>query len=195
MRVLIQNWSSTNRPIVLYLFLFLSALLLMLLSDSAASSTRDANVVWAVSPEDDVAGHNIYYGSTSRYDADHNGYDYVDNVEPGDYVVSGSEVPRAEYLLSGLERNRPYWIAVSAYDEAGNESSYSNEKHLPGMVNTTFLTMSSASGGGGCQAVPGAPSEGPLKTFPGWLLLLSGVPLWTLALRKRCAARVRTPSN
>lgn len=73
---------------------------------------------WDVATDDvDVAGYKIYSGPEA-VTAEGGEYSY-DVIDAGDVI---------EYLVEGLENEQPVYFAITAYDEAGNESeNYSNE--------------------------------------------------------------------
>ena len=62
------------------------------------------------SPLQDLAGYKLYYGESS-----------------GNYTTSIDVGTPTTYTLQGLEVGHTYYIAVSAYDTAGNESGLSTE--------------------------------------------------------------------
>ena len=71
-------------------------------------------LVWDVSPESNVAGYYMYYGT-----------------EPGIYTNSVQVVGKSNtgYLIEDLifTPDQAYYIAVTAYTDTGEESTYSNE--------------------------------------------------------------------
>ena len=70
-------------------------------------------VSWDANRESDLAGYKVYYGAESgRYDNDV----FVGNV--------------TSHQLTGLEAGRRYFIAVTALDDSGNESSFSGEVNV-----------------------------------------------------------------
>ncbi|MFL6660899.1 MAG: fibronectin type III domain-containing protein [Rhizobacter sp.] len=71
-------------------------------------------LTWAASTDADVAGYRIYYGTSSR--------SYAQARGAG--VVAGNVTSST---VTGLTSGRTYYFAVTAYDSAGNESSYSSE--------------------------------------------------------------------
>ena len=79
---------------------------------AAVTGTQAANVTlaWDSNAEPDLAGYNVYYGTTSR--------NYPNSVDVG--LVNSHEV-------TGLVPGQTYYFAVTAYDSQGNESAYSNE--------------------------------------------------------------------
>lgn len=69
-------------------------------------------ISWNANIESDLAGYRIYYGSSSGV--------YTSNV-----AVSNVTTSR---VMSGITPiQKWYYFAVTAYDAAGNESSFSSE--------------------------------------------------------------------
>ena len=69
---------------------------------------------WTASTASDVVGYRLYYGTSSRT--------YLQ--APG----AGINVGRTTaFTASGLQFGQLYYFAVTAYDAAGNESSFSPE--------------------------------------------------------------------
>jgi hypothetical protein len=71
---------------------------------NAPTTNRDS------SPLQDLAGYKLYYGESS-----------------GNYTTSVDVGKPTTYTLPGLEVGHTYYMAVSAYDTAGNESALSAE--------------------------------------------------------------------
>ena len=65
---------------------------------------------WNPNSEPDVAGYRVYYGTASR--------EYSNSIDVGNITA---------YRLSGLRDDVRYYIAVTAYDRAGNESGFCEE--------------------------------------------------------------------
>ena len=61
-------------------------------------------------PQDSIIGYYLYYGP-----------------ESGTYDVSIDVGLQETVVLSNLLAEQPYYFAVTAYDDLGNESDYSNE--------------------------------------------------------------------
>jgi fibronectin type 3 domain-containing protein len=76
-------------------------------------SSNGIGIYWNGNSEEDIEGYRIYFGAESG--------NYTGSVDAG-YVTS--------YELTGLESCTQYYIAVTAYDSAGNESAYSSEVFL-----------------------------------------------------------------
>lgn len=72
--------------------------------------SSDTTLAWNPSPEPEVAGYRLYYGYASR--------DYFPALEVGSLT---------SWTLSDLVEGIPYYFAVTAYDQAGNESDFSAE--------------------------------------------------------------------
>jgi hypothetical protein len=71
---------------------------------NAPSTNRDSSLL------QDLAGYRLYYGESSST--------YTTSIDVGKPTT---------YTLQGLEVGHTYYIAVSAYDTAGNESALSAE--------------------------------------------------------------------
>jgi hypothetical protein len=86
--------------------------LVVVLSLFTRASTWAASVslAWNPSPSLTVAGYEIFYGLAS-----------------GDYTSSVDAGTNTSWTMSGFTSGVPYYIAVLAYDAAGNESLLSNE--------------------------------------------------------------------
>jgi hypothetical protein len=67
-------------------------------------------VKWNANTEPDLAGYKVYYGQVSN--------NYEKSVDVGDVT---------EHVLSGLAYGKKYYVAVTAYDDSGNESERSPE--------------------------------------------------------------------
>ena len=91
-----------------FLSLITIALILTLIPKYANSA--QVSLAWDPNPEPDIDHYNVYYGTTSK--------DYDFAVDVGKNV---------NYTISGLDSNETYFFAVTASDDAGNESAYSNE--------------------------------------------------------------------
>jgi hypothetical protein len=78
-------------------------------SGGAVTAAGLANLAWDASPDPNVAGYKLYYGTSSG--------NYSNTINVGKVT---------SYSVSGLAPGT-YYFAVSAYDASGNESSFSNE--------------------------------------------------------------------
>jgi fibronectin type 3 domain-containing protein len=78
----------------------------------SAPTTSSVTLTWAPNTDSDLAGYKIYRGTAS-----------------GAYGAALATVPAGTltYQVMGLASNTTYFFVITAYDNAGNESSYSNE--------------------------------------------------------------------
>jgi Calx-beta domain/IPT/TIG domain/Fibronectin type III domain len=88
--------------------LFLAAVVLLGSSQVSAYGT-DVKLSWSPNSESDLAGYNLYYGTSSR-----------------NYTTSVKLAKVSNYTVTGLGPGT-YYFALSAYDTSGNESAYSSE--------------------------------------------------------------------
>ena len=78
-----------------------------------STSTGSATLTWTANSEPDVAGYKIYVGTASGI------YSF-----PGSAFVTGKVT---SYTVYNLPKGQTYFFAMSAYDNAGNESPLSAE--------------------------------------------------------------------
>jgi hypothetical protein len=78
----------------------------------SAPTTSSATLTWDPNTESDLAGYKIYQATAS-----------------GAYGAALGTVPAGTvtYQATGLSANTTYFFVITAYDDAGNESSFSNE--------------------------------------------------------------------
>jgi hypothetical protein len=77
-----------------------------------ASTAGTATLTWNANAESDVAGYKVYQGTGS-----------------GTYGAPLSTLPKTatSFTATGLQNGTTYFFVITAYDTAGNESTYSNE--------------------------------------------------------------------
>jgi hypothetical protein len=113
-------------------FLLLAA---MIASSPLASYGADVVLSWDQNPEEELAGYNVYYGTSSRT--------YFDNVFklPKESLVEADG--RVSYEFSEpLMPNMTYYFAITAYDSSGYETDFSNEVQFPwpeGGIDTSVI--------------------------------------------------------
>jgi hypothetical protein len=78
----------------------------------SAPTTSSATLTWTPNTDSDLAGYKIYRATAS-----------------GAYGAALATVPAGTvtYQATGLSANTTYFFVITAYDSAGNESSFSNE--------------------------------------------------------------------
>jgi fibronectin type 3 domain-containing protein len=78
----------------------------------SASTAGTATLTWNASTESDLTGYKVYRGTGS-----------------GTYGAPIATLPRTmtNYAATGLQNGTTYFFVITAYDSAGNESTYSNE--------------------------------------------------------------------
>jgi hypothetical protein len=78
----------------------------------SAPTTSSATLTWDPNTDNDLAGYKIYRATAS-----------------GAYGAALGTVPAGTvtYQATGLSANTTYFFVITAYDDAGNESSFSNE--------------------------------------------------------------------
>ena len=84
------------------------------------------NLEWYPNSETDLAGYNVYYGTS-----------------PGDYGNPVDVDNVTEYELTGLNAGVRYYVAITAYDTADNESEKSDEESGIATDNQTSTTTTS----------------------------------------------------
>jgi uncharacterized membrane protein YgcG len=97
------------------LVLFLAGLPVVFQGGAAAA---DVKLAWSPNSEGDLAGYGIYY----RRDAGGPPFELVG-------YVAVEELPDRDnptFTVSGLLIGSKYYFAATAYDDAGNESAFSN---------------------------------------------------------------------
>lgn len=90
----------------------------------ATASTGKVTLSWDASAAAGIAGYKIYYKADSAV-APLNGAGAVEGASP----VTISNQTTA--TITGLDRSRVYYFAVTAYNSAGQESAYSNIASTP----------------------------------------------------------------
>jgi len=79
-----------------------------------------ANLSWDANSEPDLAGYKIHAGTS-----------------PGNYTLPVLDVGKVtSYTVSNLQVNTTYYVVVTAYDYAGNESGVSNEIAVQASLST-----------------------------------------------------------
>ena len=93
-----------------YIFISFAAIILLPFLGIANVNAAQVTLAWDRNIETDLAGYRIHYGTSSR-----------------NYQVHFNAGLNTTHTFSNLQAGEIYYFAVTAYDRAGNESSYSNE--------------------------------------------------------------------
>jgi len=131
---------------------------------------QNVDLQWTVPSDPDVWGYQLHLGMDSNdyYLTDDLG-SLSDNVENG--IVS--------YTLTDLYDDQVYYVAVTAYDYADNESEYSNEKMIVfgEIAGSGAPAAGGGGGGGGCGMIDdrngGGPQSSPFQIAIFFFLLFS----------------------
>jgi hypothetical protein len=121
--------------------LFLALLFFPVLAFSA-----DVTLAWDPNTEPDLEGYGVYF----KKDAPGPPYDLFGNVA----LPELSDPDNPTFTLSGLQMGSKYYITVTAYDTAGNESAYADP--VCAQIGDQIVPCASADTGSG----PGSPSSG-----------------------------------
>lgn len=126
---------------------------------SAYAMDRGVHLEWQLGSENDLAGYMVYYDTDSAVPP-FNGTMALEGVSPVDVMLE------TEMDLFGFVNDQPVYVCVTAYDEVGNESYYSEVQTLipdiqPQMVmagyGDTYLT---GTGGGSLDIIAWAMDAG-----------------------------------
>jgi len=95
----------------------------------------DITVRWNANIESDLAGYKLYY-KTDLSGEPYNGAGAIEGASPVDIpLVDLVDINNPEYTITELDATHVYFLVLTAYDDAGNESGYSNE------VNTFYISF------------------------------------------------------
>jgi len=105
---------------ILILFAFTVSLLFATGANSQDTGTSSATISWSPTTSLNVAGYDIYYGTSSgNYDS----------------AVSVLNPNATSVTIRGLTSGVKYYFAATSYDSSGDQSSYSPE--ISGVVGST----------------------------------------------------------
>jgi len=96
--------------------------LAFLFACTISKAVSTVSLEWSPNTDPSVAGYNVYYGSMSR--------DYTNVISVGNSTNA---------VVEGLVEGETYYFAVTAYDDFGGESDYSDETIY--IVPVTGLTL------------------------------------------------------
>lgn len=126
--------------------IFLAAVLLPI-----RAFATDVTLAWDPNSEADLEGYGVYF----KKDAPGPPYDFF-----GDVALSELDDPdNPTFTLTGLEKGSRYYITLTAYDAAGNESGYAEP--VCAEIGDQILPCGGAGqGGGGSASLGGGGSAG-----------------------------------
>ena len=134
---------------------------------ASTASAADLTLAWDANLETDLAGYRVYYktgGSGAPYD----GID-LDQGDSGiDLPLENLTNPAAPQItLTGLAEDTAYFLAVTAYNQQGSESGFSNEVtyRAASTVTTHTLTATATAGGSISPAGTNTVAEGSDQTY------------------------------
>lgn len=90
--------------------------IIILLLAATTTLAADATFSWLPNSEPDLKGYKIHCGASTRA--------YTISADVGKPATQAGRVIGG---VSGLAESTTYYCAASAYDNAGNQSGYSNE--------------------------------------------------------------------
>jgi hypothetical protein len=119
-------YSLCKLPVLL---LFVSAVFGLLAILGLRADAVDITVSWNANSESNIAGYKIYYGMLS-----------------GEYSNAVDVSIATEAVFSDLDPYTTYYLAVTAYNNAGLESGYSNEVIFSGTAEEELIISDSPKG-------------------------------------------------
>jgi hypothetical protein len=146
---------------------------------STSVLSADVTLAWDPNSEPDLEGYGVYF----RKDTQGPPYDLAGYLA----IAELTNVYAPSFVVSGLEKGFRYYFAVSAYDTAGNESSFSNavcadvgDTITPCPEASSSSAPASGGGGGGGGCFISASSEANVPFFlslvalaiPGCIMML-----------------------
>ena len=108
--MLLKKKTIGTKKIFLTGFFFILLMLELILGIPTGGYARDIRLAWDANTESDMAGYKIYYGPGSAQ--------YTTSVDVGN---------RTSYALAGMDDTKTYYLVLTAYNNSGLESGYSNE--------------------------------------------------------------------
>ncbi len=117
-----MNDYGTRNMKVLAIVLWTAAVVLLVIGFCAKgvidAQVREGTFAWDANTEPDLAGYRLYYGQTPRSEGP---YTKTYNIPVSTYSADGN------ILDIGWLNPGPWYFSLTAYDEADNESEFSNE--------------------------------------------------------------------
>jgi hypothetical protein len=123
---------------------------LVLLFLAAPALSADVTLAWDANSEPDLEGYGVYF----RKGTPGPPYDLAGNLALADLINDDAPL----FVVSGLEKGFKYYFAVTAYDTAGNESTFSSA--VCADVGDTITPCAAAPPGGGSVSGGGGSGGG-----------------------------------
>jgi hypothetical protein len=118
---------------------------------SVRAAERDFLIRWIPPADGDLAGYRVYFGAAPM---DYDPPQRIDEIGVAPTDPNGV----CDGLLTGIDDSRDYWVVMTAVDEAGNESLFSNEILIaalpPSSPPTCGYDTDCADDGDVCNGVP-----------------------------------------
>ena len=118
-------------------WLKLAIIIVFVIQFAQVAHASGVSISWLRNSENDVAGYKVYYGTSHR--------NYQHFLDVGPFTTA---------VIDSLRGNATYYFAVTAYDNLGNESAYSQE------VYAAIPTQGTGTPGGGSNVLPGGGTGG-----------------------------------
>ena len=127
---------------------------LVLLFLAAPALSADVTLAWDANSEPDLEGYGVYF----RKGTPGPPYDLAGNLALADLINDDAPL----FVVSGLEKGFKYYFAVTAYDTAGNESTFSSafSSAVCADVGDTITPCAAAPPGGGSVSGGGGSGGG-----------------------------------
>jgi chitinase len=114
-------------------FLFLTTLFLIFQTSSYAANVT---LQWDANTEPDLAGYKVYYDTD--YGTPYSGTEATEGASPISVPIGYlSDPDNPEFTFINLDESNVYYFVVTAFDDEGLESDYSNEVSFESVVDAT----------------------------------------------------------
>jgi uncharacterized membrane protein YgcG len=123
---------------------------LMILFFPILAFPADLTLAWDPNTEPDLEGYGVYF----KQDAPGPPYDLFGNVA----LPELSDPDNPSFTLTGLQKGSRYYITLTAYDTAGNESGYADP--VCAQIGDQIVPCASAEDSGGAGSSGGGASSG-----------------------------------
>ena len=135
-------------------------LITLLWSTSVLSA--EVTLAWDPNSEPDLGGYGVYFRKDTQEGPPYD-YDLADYITLADLA----NIYAPSFVVSGLDKGVRYYFVATAYDTAGNESTFSNVvcADVGDTITPCPDSASRASGGGGGGCFISASSEANVPIF------------------------------